>query len=93
MKNNKENKPKVSIILPVYNGENYVDNCLKSILKQTLNEIEVICMDDGSVDNTGMILDEIAAQDERVQVFHKENTGYGVVRYVRRDDCIYAEFC
>lgn len=77
MKNNKENKPKVSIILPVYNGENYVDNCLKSILKQTLNEIEVICMDDGSVDNTGMILDEIAAQDERVQVFHKENTGYG----------------
>lgn len=77
MRNNKKNQPKVSIILPVYNGENYVENCLKSILGQTLSEIEIICMDDGSNDDTGMILDKMAAQDSRVQVFHKENTGYG----------------
>lgn len=77
MRNKKDNQPKVSIILPVYNGENYVENCLKSILGQTLKEIEVICMDDGSNDSTGMLLDKIAEQDHRVQVFHKENTGYG----------------
>ena len=69
--------PKISVIVPVYNVEDYLDKCLLSIKNQTLKDIEVICIDDGSTDKSGQILDEYAAKDTRFKVIHKENGGYG----------------
>ena len=68
---------KVSIIIPVYNRELYIKACVDSVRRQSLNEMEIICVDDGSTDNTPAILDEIAQEDHRVIVIHKENKGYG----------------
>lgn len=68
---------KVSVIVPVYNGEKYIDECLQSIQNQVLKEIEIICIDDGSTDATANILDKYAKQDIRLKVLHKNNTGYG----------------
>lgn len=69
--------PRVSVIVPVYNGEKYLRECLNSILAQTLKEIEVICIDDGSTDSSGKILDEYASRDSRICVIHNKNYGYG----------------
>lgn len=69
--------PQVSIIVPVYNVEKYLGQCLDSLVNQTFGDIEIICMDDGSTDQSGDILEEYASKDGRVKVFHKENTGYG----------------
>jgi len=52
--------PKVSILIPCYNIEKYLKECLDSVVNQTLKDIEIICIDDGSIDNTGKILDEYA---------------------------------
>ena len=68
---------KVSVIVPVFNGEKYIHECMLSILKQSLNEFEIICVNDGSTDSTAEILDRYALEDERVHVIHKKNTGYG----------------
>ena len=73
---------KVSIIVPVYNVEKYLKSCLRSILEQRLSDIEIICVDDGSTDHSGRILDEFAACDKRIKVVHKENAGYGVAMNV-----------
>lgn len=69
--------PKVSIIVPTYNVEKYLVECMESIVNQTLQDIEIICVDDGSTDNSGKILDEYAVKDSRIKVIHKENGGYG----------------
>ena len=69
-------KPKVSIVVPVYNVEKYLRECVDSILKQTLREIEVILVDDGSPDKCGEIIDEYAKSDKRVIALHQENSGY-----------------
>ncbi|MBO6281207.1 MAG: glycosyltransferase family 2 protein [Alphaproteobacteria bacterium] len=72
---------KVSIIIPVYNVEPYLRQCLDSVVNQTLEDIEAICVDDCSSDNSGKILDEYAAQDSRIRVFHLEkNGGAGIAR-------------
>lgn len=68
---------KISILVPVYNVEKYLAKCLDSILGQTFQEYEIICMDDGSTDGSGAILDEYARKDDRIRVVHKENAGYG----------------
>lgn len=68
---------KVSIIVPIYNEEKYLESCLKSIIKQSLEEIEIICVDDGSTDSSKYILDNFAKQDKRIKVVHKKNTGNG----------------
>ena len=69
--------PKISIIIPVYNVEKYLRECLDSVLNQTLEDIEVICVNDGSTDSSANILEEYRLKDKRLRVIHKENSGYG----------------
>ena len=71
---------RISVIVPVYNCEDYLEESLGSILKQTFNDIEVICIDDGSTDDSLGILNEMASSDSRIQVFPQENQGAGAVR-------------
>ena len=73
---------KVSVIIPVYNTEDYLQECIDSVRRQTLKEIEVICVDDGSTDNSRHILDKYAANDEKITVIHKENGGVVSARKV-----------
>lgn len=72
--------PKVSIIVPVYNVERYLKQCMDSLVEQTYQNIEIICVDDGSTDNSGEILDRYAEADRRVQVFHVKNAGVSSAR-------------
>ena len=69
---------KVSVVVPVYKTEPYVRQCLDSLINQKLEDIEIICVDDGSPDGAGAILDEYAKKDKRVKVVHQENKGAGV---------------
>ena len=69
--------PKVSVIIPVYNAEEYLKGCLDSVVTQTLKNIEIICINDGSTDFSSNILDEYVKKDNRIKVIHKSNTGYG----------------
>lgn len=71
---------KVSILVPVYNVEAYLPKCLNSLIGQTLQEIEIICIDDGSTDSSGTILDEYAAKDKRIHVVHQKNGGLAFAR-------------
>ena len=71
---------KVSIVIPVYNVEKYLSQCLDSIINQSLNDIEIICVDDGSKDASGKILDDYAEKDSRIVVIHKENEGVAIAR-------------
>lgn len=71
-------KPKISIIVPVYNVEKYLKECLDSLINQTLEDIEIICVNDGSTDSSPQILDEYASKDSRIRVFHQENQGVSV---------------
>lgn len=73
-------KPKVNIIVPVYNVEKYLVRCMESLLNQTLKEIEIILVDDGSPDNCPQMCDEYARRDSRVKVIHKSNAGLGYAR-------------
>ncbi len=70
----------VSVILPVYNVEKYLGRCLEDILGQTLKELEVICIDDGSTDGSLKVLQDFARRDGRVQVLHQENAGAAAAR-------------
>lgn len=67
--------PKVSIVIPVYNMEKYLDRCMQSVFAQTLQEIEIILVDDGGKDASVLMCDQYAKQDERVRVIHKQNGG------------------
>ena len=69
--------PKVSIVVPIYNVEKYLRQCLDSIIHQTLKDIEIICVDDGSTDSSPEIIREYMAKDPRVKVITKPNSGYG----------------
>lgn len=70
----------ISIIIPVYNVQKYVNKCIDSVLNQTYSRFEVIAIDDGSEDDSGMILDECAQRDSRILVIHKENGGVSSAR-------------
>ena len=69
--------PKVSIIIPIYNVENYLKECLDSVLAQTLTDIEIICVNDGSTDSSLDILRQYVQKDPRIKIIDKENSGYG----------------
>lgn len=71
------NTPKVSVVIPCYNVENYLRQCLDSVVGQTLKDMEIICVNDGSKDGTLSILQEYAAADPRVRIIDKPNGGYG----------------
>ncbi|MBQ2654651.1 MAG: glycosyltransferase family 2 protein [Methanobrevibacter sp.] len=73
---------KVSVIMPVYNAEDYLKESIDCILDQTLEDWELICVDDGSKDNSLAMLNEYAANDSRIKVFHQENQGGGTARNV-----------
>ena len=72
--------PKVSVIIPVYNVEEYLRECLDSVVNQTLKEIEIICVDNGSTDNSLEILKEYAKRDNRITFIKQENSGSGTAR-------------
>lgn len=72
--------PKLSVIIPVYNAAPYLRECLDSVLGQTLREIEVLCVNDGSTDDSEAILTEYAARDSRIKVFAQSNAGQGAAR-------------
>lgn len=72
--------PKVSVIIPVYNVEKYLRECLDSIINQTLKDIEIICVNDGSTDGSFDILNKYAEKDDRIKVIDKENEGAGAAR-------------
>ena len=77
--------PKVSVIVPVYNVEPYLRECMDSIVRQTLKEIEIICINDGSTDGSLGILKEYAARDDRIILVDKENGGYGLAMNIGLD--------
>lgn len=72
--------PCVSVIIPVYNTDQYVASCIDSILGQTLKDIEIICIDDGSTDNSSLILDDYERKHQRIRVYHQENQGLSAAR-------------
>lgn len=72
--------PLISVIVPVYNLEKYLSKCISSILSQTYVNFELLLINDGSVDSSGIICDEYAAKDSRVRVFHRMNQGVGATR-------------
>ena len=91
----------ISVIVPVYNAEKYLEEAVDSIINQTYKDIEILLIDDGSTDESGLLCDKIATYDERVKVFHKENGGeadarnYGIkkalgdyIGFVDADDII-----
>ena len=74
--------PKVSVIIPVYNVEDYLRQCLDSVINQTLKDIEIICVDDGSTDKSLEILHEYEKKDSRITVLTQKNQYAGVARNV-----------
>ena len=80
------NNPKISIIVPVYNVEQYLRRCIDSILNQSFTDFELLLIDDGSKDKSGAICDEYADKDDRIRVFHKENGGVSSARNVGLDN-------
>ena len=96
--------PEISIIVPVYNVEKYLTRCIDSILTQTFTNFELILVDDGSTDKSGVICDSYEKKDKRVKVIHKKNQGVSEARntglnfakgkkisFVDSDDYIYKE--
>ena len=83
---NADNRPLISVIVPVYNVENYLRACVDSIIAQTYENLEIILVDDGSPDNCPAICDEYAEKDRRIKVIHKENGGVSSARNYGIDD-------
>ena len=71
---------KISVIVPVYNVENYLEKCVESILKQTYTNLEILLVNDGSTDTSGELCDQLAQRDQRIRVIHKENGGLSDAR-------------
>lgn len=78
----------ISIIIPIYNVEKYLIECLESLSRQKTSQIEFICVDDGSTDKSGIICDEFAKRDKRFKVIHKKNGGVSSARNVGMENAI-----
>lgn len=76
---------KISVIIPIYNIEDCLERCVKSVLNQTIKELEVILVDDGSTDNTPALVDKLAESDYRIKAFHKSNGGSSSARNLGLD--------
>ena len=74
--------PLISVIVPVYKVEKYLDRCLESVVGQSFQDLEIILVDDGSTDRSGVICDRWAREDERFIVIHQKNSGAGAARNV-----------
>lgn len=85
-------RPLVTIIIPVYNTEDYLEECLKSVINQTYRNLEIICIDDGSTDNSHIILERYAHNDSRIKVIHQENKGLSATRNRGIENAI-GEYC
>ena len=72
--------PEVSVIIPVYNSEKYVEKCICSVMAQTLPELEIIIINDGSIDESGKILRKLAQKDSRIILLEQENKGVAAAR-------------
>ena len=70
----------VSVVLPIYNVEKYLNRCVKSVVNQSYKNLEIILVDDGSTDNSGFICDRMQQKDDRVKVLHKRNGGVSAAR-------------
>ena len=73
----KAGSPKISVVVPAYNSQKYITQCLNSILEQTLSDLEIICINDGSTDDTLKIMKSFEQKDKRVKIIDKKNAGYG----------------
>ncbi|MBF0787149.1 MULTISPECIES: glycosyltransferase family 2 protein [unclassified Streptococcus] len=72
---------KISVVVPVYNGEKYLKMCIESIMKQTYSQLEIVVINDGSTDGTGLLIEQLCVQDRRIRVLHKkQNEGLGAAR-------------
>ena len=80
------NQELISVIVPVYNVEKYVERCIKTLTQQTYRNIEIIIIDDGSPDNAGIICDELSKKDERIKVIHQKNQGLSGARNTGIDE-------
>ncbi len=80
--------PKISVIVPVYNADKWIEDCLTSIQNQSFQDFEVIIVDDGSIDQSGYICDQFASNDSRFRVIHKENSGVSESRNVALKLCV-----
>lgn len=76
----------VSIIIPVYNVQDYIEECLNSVLEQSYTNLEIICIDDGSKDNSGIICDNFSLKDNRLKVIHTVNQGLAMARNTGLDN-------
>lgn len=103
---NNINSKKISIIVPVYNVEKYLRKCVTSIINQTYKNLEIILIDDGSTDNSGIICDKLEKEDERIKVIHKQNEGVSVTKnlgisictgdyiaFIDSDDFVMDDYC
>lgn len=75
-----KNSPLISVVIPVHNVEKYVQRCLRSVMGQGYDNLEIVVVDDGSTDNSGKICDDLARNDKRMRVFHKKNGGLSDAR-------------
>lgn len=81
-----KNQPNIAIIIPVYNSEHYLSECLDSLVQQSYRNFTAFCVDDGSTDRSSSILDEYASRDSRIKVFHKKNGGVSSARNFALDE-------
>ena len=77
--------PLISVVVPVYRVEKYLDHCIRSIVEQTYSNLEILLVDDGSPDGSGEICDRWARKDARIRVIHKQNAGAGAARNTALD--------
>jgi len=98
--------PLVSVIIPVYNTKNYLENCLDSVIKQTYRNLEIIIINDGSTDGSAKICDDFAAKDSRIKLLHQKNAGLSSARkaglkiatgnyvtFIDCDDSVTVDYC